>query len=177
MDPQPAHGHRLRYLCTRTRAHLQPRHLQFSSCRGFRSRPQRMSTNSVAGGVRPEPAGSSAWDDLSAQGSSVAIGSSDSIAQGKDCSCKPPAFPPLHMDVQVPQSTWQGLLLQSSCIPAIHGGQMCESGHRSNHKSPTAQQQPNTSPTHPFAPLILLSSTRFPFCSAEAGKSEVPIVV
>ncbi len=105
MDPQPAHGHRVRYLCTRTRAHLQPRHLQFSSCRGFRSRPQRMSTNSVAGGVRPEPAGSSAWDDLSAQGSSVAIGSSDSIAQGKDCSCKPPAFPPLHNDVHVPQST------------------------------------------------------------------------
>jgi len=33
------------------------------------------------------------------------------------------------MDVQVPRSTWQGLLLQSFCIPAIHGGQMCESGH------------------------------------------------
>jgi hypothetical protein len=32
------------------------------------------------------------------------------------------------MDVQVPRSTWQGLLLQSFCIPAIHGGQMCESG-------------------------------------------------
>ena len=32
------------------------------------------------------------------------------------------------MDVLVPQSTWQGLLLQSPCIPAIHGGQMCESG-------------------------------------------------
>ncbi len=25
--------------------------------------------------------------------------------------------------------TWQGLLLQSLCIPAIHGGQMHESGH------------------------------------------------
>ncbi len=50
-------------------------------------------------------------------------------AHGKDCSCNPSAFPPLHMDVQVPRSTWQGLLLQSSCIPAIHGGQMCESGH------------------------------------------------
>jgi len=34
---------------------------------------------------------------------------------------------------------------------------MCESGHRSNHKSPSAQQ-PNTSPNHPFAPLILLSA-------------------
>jgi len=33
----------------------------------------------------------------------------------------------------------QGLFLQSYCIPAIHGGQMCESGHRSNHKSPSAQ--------------------------------------
>jgi hypothetical protein len=34
----------------------------------------------------------------------------------------------LHMDVLVPRSTWQGLLLQSFCISAIHGGQMCESG-------------------------------------------------
>ena len=76
-----AHGHRLRNLCSRTRAYLQPRHLQFSSCRGFRSRPQRMSTNSVAGGLRPEPVGSSAWDDLSAWRSSVSIGSSESIAQ------------------------------------------------------------------------------------------------
>ncbi len=31
---------------------------------------------------------------------------------------------PLHTDVQVPRSTWQGLLLQSFCISAIHGGQM-----------------------------------------------------
>ncbi len=30
---------------------------------------------------------------------------------------------------QVPRSTGQGLLLQSFCISAIHGGQMCESGY------------------------------------------------
>ncbi len=74
------------------------------------------------------------------------------ISHGKDCSCNPIAFPPsmavrcagaakhmariapailLHSrhpwrsDVQVPRSTGQGLLLQSFCIPAIHGGQMC----------------------------------------------------
>ncbi len=28
------------------------------------------------------------------------------IAHGKDCSCNPFAFPPLHMEVQVPRSTW-----------------------------------------------------------------------
>ena len=49
---------------------------------GFRSRPQRTGTNSVTGAVRFERAGSSAWDDMSAQGSSVSIGSSESIAQG-----------------------------------------------------------------------------------------------
>ncbi len=47
---------------------------------------------------------------------------------GRDCSRQSPAFPPLHMDVQVPRSTGQGLLLQSFCIPAIHGGQMQEVG-------------------------------------------------
>jgi len=49
------------------------------------------------------------------------------------------------MEVPVPRSTGQGLLLQSSCIPTIHGGQMCESGHRSNHKSPTVQYLANSS--------------------------------
>jgi hypothetical protein len=49
--------------------------------------------------------------------------------QGKDCPYNPRAFPPLHTEVQVPRSTGQGLLLQSSCIPAIHGGQMCKSSH------------------------------------------------
>ncbi len=79
------------------------------------------------------------------------------ITHGKDLSCNPFAFPPLHTDVQVPRSTWmcesghpwrsdvqvprtspgmdevgrsrmpepstwQGLLLQSSCIPAIAHG-------------------------------------------------------
>ena len=75
-DPQAAHGHRQHYLRTRSPAHLQPRYLRFSSCRGFRSRPQRTGTNSVTGAVRLERAGSSAWDDMSAQGSS------ESSAQG-----------------------------------------------------------------------------------------------
>ncbi len=112
MDPQAAYGHRLRYLCTRTRAHLQPRYLRSSSCRGFCSRPQRTGTNSLAGGVRPEPVGSSAWDDMSAQGSSVSIGSSESIAQG--------------------------------CAGAAKH-RMCESGHRTSHKSSTVQYLANSS--------------------------------
>ena len=49
-------------------------------------------------------------------------------AQGRDCSCNPPAFPPLHMDVQVPQSTWIVREWPSMAVrcarAAIHGGQM-----------------------------------------------------
>ena len=41
--------------------------------------------------------------------------------------------------------TWQGLLLQSYCIPAIHGGQMCESGHPWR-----SHARPSTSSTRPF---------------------------
>jgi hypothetical protein len=81
MALEPAHGHRPRNLCTRTRPHLQPRYLQSSSRRGFRSRPKTMGTNSLAGAVRPEPVGLSAWNDLSAWRSSVSIGSSESVAQ------------------------------------------------------------------------------------------------
>ncbi len=73
---------RQRYVCTRTRAHLQPRHLRFSSCRGFRSRPDRTGTNSAACGVRPEHVCTPAWHDVPAQGSSVSIASSESIAPG-----------------------------------------------------------------------------------------------
>ena len=67
------------------------------------------------------------------------------------------------MEVPVPRSTRQGLLLQSSCIPAIHGGQMCRCREaqgcaRAAIAPATNLQQSNTSPTHPFAALIHLSA-------------------